>query len=640
MMAAPMRLLTMHCQQQDKSLVSTESEKSVLGGMLVAGIQDRTDIAWRNISKLTETDFYRENHRLIFRAITGLVGNGQPTDITTVSTWLEQRGELANAGGFVYLATLAKDTPSAANIHAYADAVQDMASRRKLVGLARKIEEEGSAGKPVDDLLSDIRQLTRTVTARVKSLPDDDRAAVQAFDPDLLPESVRGFMVDTADRMQAPIDFLAVTAMVAAGGLVGRKILMKPKQLDNWAIAPNLWAACVGRPSAMKSPAISAALQPIRSIEQERQTAYRELLKDLEIQARFIEAGTKDRKKQWASAAKSGDRELARVLMAEEEVQETPPVPRLMVNNATTAKLGELLAQSNNGLLLERDELAGWLANLNAKDGGEDRAFYLELYDRLTPYTHDRIERGTIRIESPILSIIGGIQPSKITGVVRGAISGESDDGLIQRFQLMVWPDNEESFSYRDRAPEPQAYAAYMGIMRQLSDIATREEDVPAWRFTDRAQAAFVEWYTSTMRRARSGDMGSALESHLIKSPKAIAGLALLLELIGGGDSGQVGEVATLRALAWAEYLESHARRVYSAGTANATTAARVILDNKAKLQDVFTAREIWKKGWKGVVQDVTEDALDLLIDYGYLMTVSTATGASGRPTTRFTWRT
>jgi hypothetical protein len=639
MMAVPMRSFITPQLRQETCLFSIESEKSVLGGMLVAGIQSQTEVAWAGISNLTEPDFYHQDHRLIFRAIAGLAGNGQPTDITTVSTWLEQRGELTNVGGFVYLATLAKDTPSAANIRAYADAVQEMASRRKLVGLARKIEGEGLAGKPIDDLLSDIRQLARTVTARAKPLPDDDRTAVQTFDPDLLPESVRGFVMDTADRMQAPVDFLAITAMVAAGGLVGRKILMKPKQLDNWAIAPNLWAACVGRPSAMKSPAISAALQPIRNIEQERQATHRELLKDLEIQTRFLEAGAKDRKKQWASAAKSGDKEFARMLMAEEEVQETPPPPRLTVNNATTAKLGELLAQSNNGLLLERDELAGWLANLNAKDGGEDRAFYLELYDRLTPYTHDRIERGTIRIESPILSIIGGIQPSKIAGVVRGAISGESDDGLIQRFQLMVWPDNEESFSYRDRAPEPQAYAAYMGIMRGLSEIPPPEEDVPAWRFTDRAQAAFVEWYTSTMRRARSGDMGSALESHLIKSPKAIAGLALLLELIGGGNSGQVGEVATIRALAWAEYLESHARRVYSAGTANATTAARVILDNKAKLQEVFTAREIWKKGWKGVVQDVTEDALDLLIDCGYLMTVSSSTGASGRPTTRFTWR-
>ncbi|MEB4590034.1 YfjI family protein [Candidatus Thiothrix sp. Deng01] len=473
----------------------------------------------------------------------------------------------------------------------------------------------------------------------IRDLPDDDAMPVQAFDPDLLPDSVRGFVVDTADRMQCPIDFLAVTAMVGAGALVGRKVLMKPKQLDNWTIAPNLWGANIGRPSAMKSPAINAALQPLRNFEQEQQADHREIIKEIEVQKALMQAGADDRKKRMKEAAKTKNMELAREIMAEESVQEAPTLPRLIVNNATIEKLGELLAQSNNGLLLERDELAGWLANLNSKDGGEDRAFYLELYDRLTPYTFDRIMRGTTMIDHPILSIVGGIQPSKIAGVVRGAVSGEMDDGLIQRFQLMVWPDNEESFSYRDRAPEPRAYAAYMGMMRRLSELPIPEGKAPAWNFTDRAQAAFVEWYTATMQRARSGEIGSAIESHLIKSPKAIAGLALLLELLDGGTSGTAGETATLRALAWAEYLESHARRVYSAGTASATAAAKTILHNKAKLSEVFTAREVWKKGWKGVTQDITEDALDLLIDCGYLMASTTDTGASGRPTTRFTWR-
>jgi hypothetical protein len=470
-------------------------------------------------------------------------------------------------------------------------------------------------------------------------LPDDDRAPVQKFDPDLLPESIRGFVVDTADRMQCPIDFLAVTAMVAAGALVGRKAVMKPKQLDNWSVAPNLWGACIGRPSAMKSPAISAALQPLHNIEQERQQSHAEFVKDLEIEARFVEANAKDRKKAWASAAKSGDKEAARALMAEEATQDTPPTPRLTVNNTTTAKLGALLSESNNGLLLERDELAGWLAVLDGKDGGEDRAVYIELYDRLTPYTFDRIERGTIRIEVPILSVIGGIQPSKLAGLVRGALSGATDDGLIQRFQMMTYPEGEEGFSYRDRAPEPRAYAAYMGAMRELGGMPIPENEPQAWRFTETAQPAFVDWYTITMNRAKSGDINSAVESHLIKSPKPIVGLALLIELLDGNTSGCVGDKATVQALAWAEYLESHARRVYSTGVSSATSAAKTILSNKAKLPDVFTMRDVHRKGWKGVTQDIVEDALDLLIDCNYLMATTTDMSANGRPTTRFVWR-
>ena len=469
-------------------------------------------------------------------------------------------------------------------------------------------------------------------------LPQNDSQPVQKFDPDLLPESVRGFVIDAADRMQCPIDFLAVTAMVAAGSLVGRKVLMKPKQLDSWTLAPNLWGAVIGRPSAMKSPAISAALQPLRNIEQEMKISHNKEVEQIEIQKAMIEAGAEERKKQMKAAAKTNDMALAAAIMAEGKAPEAPALPRLSVNNSTIEKLGELLAKSNNGLLMERDELAGWLAKLGSKDGGEDRAFYLELYDRLTSYAFDRIIRGTVMIEHPILSIIGGIQPSKIAGVVRGAVSGESDDGLIQRFQLMVWPDNEEAFSYRDRKPDPKAYADYMGVMRGLSELPTPDKEPTVWGFTETAQPLFVDWYSDTMTRARSPDMPNALESHLTKMGKPISALALLLELLDGGSSGAVGELATTRALAWADYLESHATRVYSAGTASATAAAKTILANKSKLPDVFTMRDVWKKGWKGVSQEITEDALDLLIDCHYLMASTTETRANGRPTTRFSW--
>ena len=472
-----------------------------------------------------------------------------------------------------------------------------------------------------------------------QNLPDDDREPVEKFNPDLLPESIRGFVIDTADRMQCPIDFLAVTAMVAAGSLVGRKALMKPKQLDNWTVAPNLWGACIGRPSAMKSPAINAALKPVHDIEQDRQQAHKEQLEDLEIQNRFLEAGAKARKAAWAKAAESGDMQAARALMAEEATKQAPSTPRLIVNNTSTAKLGELLAEADNGLLLERDELAGWLAVLDGKDGGEDRAFYIELYDRLTPYTFDRIERGTIRLEVPMISVIGGIQPSKLAGVVRGAVSGVVDDGLIQRFQMMVYPDGEESFSYRDRAPEPKAYAAYMGVMRELAGMPIPENEPQEWRFIETVQQTFADWYTATMTRARSGEINSAVESHLIKSPKAIVGIALLTELLSGNTSGGVGEKSTTQALAWSEYLESHAKRVYAAGTSSAVSAAKTILANKSKLPDVFTMRDVHRKGWKGVTQDIIEDSLDLLIDCNYLMATTTEMGANGRPTTRFVWR-
>src|SRR5690606_4613298 len=69
----------------------------------------------------------------------------------------------------------------------------------------------------------------------------DDMPPVKPFDPALLPSTLRPWIVDIAERMQCPPDFPAVASMVALSGILGRKLALRPKQQDNWAVYPNLW---------------------------------------------------------------------------------------------------------------------------------------------------------------------------------------------------------------------------------------------------------------------------------------------------------------------------------------------------------------------------------------------------------------
>ncbi|WP_375632844.1 DUF3987 domain-containing protein, partial [Bartonella sp. AA74HLJMH] len=85
-----------------------------------------------------------------------------------------------------------------------------------------------------------------------------------------------------------------------------------------------------------------------------------------------------------------------------------------IVNDVSVEKLGELLKENPRGLLMVRDELAGFLANLERKEYQSDRAFYLTAFNGDDQFTYDRIERGTIFIPYVTLSMIGGIQPSRI----------------------------------------------------------------------------------------------------------------------------------------------------------------------------------------------------------------------------------
>ncbi|MCL4316316.1 MAG: replicative DNA helicase, partial [Gammaproteobacteria bacterium] len=113
---------------------SIEAEQSVLGGLML------DNRSWDYIADLVrEEDFYRRDHRLIFRAISSLAERSQPYDVVTLSEWLDSHRELDNAGGLAYLATLAKNTPSAANIKAYATIVRERSILRQLIEIGAGI---------------------------------------------------------------------------------------------------------------------------------------------------------------------------------------------------------------------------------------------------------------------------------------------------------------------------------------------------------------------------------------------------------------------------------------------------------------------------------------------------------------------
>lgn len=117
---------------------SIEAEQSVLGGLMLVGE------AWDQVAdRLTEKDFYRREHQLIFRAIGELATAGVPRDAVTLGEWFERQGKANEVGGAAYLTELASSTPSAANISAYADIVRDKSVQRQLIEVGTVITGKG-----------------------------------------------------------------------------------------------------------------------------------------------------------------------------------------------------------------------------------------------------------------------------------------------------------------------------------------------------------------------------------------------------------------------------------------------------------------------------------------------------------------
>jgi hypothetical protein len=473
----------------------------------------------------------------------------------------------------------------------------------------------------------------------------DKLPPVPASDPDLLPASLRPWVMDCANALQCPVEFVAVPALAALGGTIGRQVGIAVKQHERWIERPVLWATIVGRPSSGKSPALAPVQRMLTRLESDRRDDWEHAARDARVDAELFAAEQAGAKKKAAELLRRGDRGGARAALDLPEPPAALPPPRLVVNDATVEKLGELLNENPRGLVQFRDELAGWLASLDREGRETDRGFWLECWGGRGPYTCDRIGRGTVRIEACAVAIIGGIQPGKLAEYVRGAIRGGlADDGLAQRLQLAVYPDTPPGWRWSDRALNPEgeerAWATFRRLDRLDAELIGAERaawcDVPFIRLDDAARDLFAEWQTSLMQRLRTGAEPPCLESHLGKYPATAARLALVLHL-AEHPSGPVGVEAMTRALAWLEFLEPHAHRLYNEATAPGVAAAHLLIAKRRELPEAFTLRDVYRRHWAGLDRHAAEEAAELLVEYGHLTATVEETG--GRPTVNYRWR-
>ena len=142
---------------------STEAEQSVLGGLMLDN-----DALMNVTERITADDFYRRDHATVFHALEILAGESKPFDVVTLGEWLENNEQLDAVGGMAYLAQLAENTPSAANIAAYADIVRQRAILRELISAGTAITESAfrTEGRHPDELLDKAESLVFKIAER------------------------------------------------------------------------------------------------------------------------------------------------------------------------------------------------------------------------------------------------------------------------------------------------------------------------------------------------------------------------------------------------------------------------------------------------------------------------------------------
>ncbi|BCF95567.1 hypothetical protein PPGU19_001360 [Paraburkholderia sp. PGU19] len=451
----------------------------------------------------------------------------------------------------------------------------------------------------------------------------------------LLPSGLAEWVIDTAYRLQCPPDYAAVGLMVALSSVIGGRICIRPKQLDTWTVTPNLWGMIIGRPSTLKSPALAAALAPLKELDASAQAAYEAQMQTYHAaqMAHDLALGNAKRQVTKGNVALQQNGQIVSSIAS--VLQQQPAKPKRMryiVNDATVEKLGEILSENPNGVLLFRDELKGFLAELDGEDNAVRRAFILQAWEGNGGYDFDRIGRGHIRIERTILSVLGSTQPGVIEAYLANALrGGVGDDGLMQRFQLAVYPDDRDTSTLIDAQPNLQAAGMVAALFKRLAhldptSIGAQQANIGGhegrWylHFAPDAQDIYNAWYPKLMRQTNRASH-AAVGSHFGKYRSLVPSFALIIHLAAGGV-GPVSKPALQLAIGWAAYLRLHAKRIYNYSTRGDALAALALGEaiQAGKLRDGFSLRDLQRKNWSGLpTRERCQQAIEILAERNWL---------------------
>jgi hypothetical protein len=486
---------------------------------------------------------------------------------------------------------------------------------------------------------------------------------VPPFDPEaLLPEALFDFCIDASRRLVCPIEYVAVAVLIILGSVLGATCTIRPKSNDNWDVAANLWGLIVGDPGVnKKTPSMDAAKKLLASLIEAARRRFEEetlkyvvALKTHQAKILAIEKRLKDAAKVQAKG-EGGEEEIEAAAEALRQLKEKAPKPpverRFLTNDPTVEKAGEIVRDNGmHGLLFFRDEFTGILAQWEREDHKGEKTFYLEAWPGTGSFDTDRIGRGRISIPVLNISLFGGMQPDMLAALLETISHALSNDGTLQRFQLLVFPD-PVPWSWVNDRPNLVAHDRAAKVFERFENLRPidwgaikRERDPFPWfQFDDMGQEVFIRWSHDLRTKRIPNEDNSLIRQHLTKYEKLFPALALIFHLVDrseGLGGNYVSETAALRAAEWCAFLEPHARRCYALLGHNKLRGARRLAERIARgeLGDRFTAHEVLRHNWTDLTEpEKVNGALEWLEIEGWIRGVRESPGPTGgRPTTRY----
>jgi hypothetical protein len=442
--------------------------------------------------------------------------------------------------------------------------------------------------------------------------------------PPALPLDVFGpawgrWITEAAAAAACPPDYVMAPLLASASALIGNA---RWPSAPAWCEPPHLWFGVVGDSGGGKSPGADALMRDVLpGIEKRMGAGFADARRDWEAQHAAHEAAVERWKADVKEAGKKGN---PPPLPPQDTGPAEPQMPRLRQNDVTIEKVASLLAHAApKGLMIVRDELAGWFKGMNVYNEA-GRAFWIEAYGG-RPYRVERVKHPEpIDVPRLVVAVTGGTQPDKLTEMMQ-----EADDGLLARVNW-VWPD---PVPFRlGKVPPSTGWATEALDRLRLLEMAQDAAGNPCPVMVRVAPDALpdLEAFAQEMQ-ARQQDAAGLMRSAYGKARGTALRLSLVLQFLWWcGEDGMKAPPATISPEAFtaaahvlADYLMPMAERVYgdAAGSPKdrqAATLARWIVRTSAQEVHVRTLQRTVRLPGLKDAEDI-HDAACALVDAGWL---------------------
>lgn len=382
-------------------------------------------------------------------------------------------------------------------------------------------------------------------------------AIVDAYKPfpvDALPDTLKRYTLEASESIGCDSAYVALPLLTAAGAVIGNARRLHVK--NTWYALPTLWTAIVGESGTAKTPALTEALAPIKRLQREALNRYESHRANYDAAVQQYEADQATYKKKRNAAEPPPPKPDA-------------PVPeRLTVSNATVEALAPILRDNPKGVLLHRDELAGWFGSFNRYSGksGADEADWLSLHNG-DGITVDRKTDGAVPLHVPsgVVSITGGIQPA----ILQKAFSPEQRaSGMAARLLIAspprtspLWSETELDQWTREKC---SALFDDLALLQMESDESGTLQSVVV-KMTPEAKQRFVEYFNAHQQQQNEliGDQSAAWSKLIAYVPR----FTLLLHMVAQAEAPTSDDVtvqtvnAAIRLVDWFKH---ETRRLYA----------------------------------------------------------------------------